>query len=243
MDAIGTLKRMIQESQRIVFLGGAGVSTESGIPDYRGTKGRFKATTHDGLSPEERLSRHFFLDHTDLFYRRFRANLLAPYAFPNAAHLALARLEQQGKLLGIITQNIDGLHQKAGSKHVMELHGSVHRYHCMGCKQAYGLDEILNKAEVPLCDHCGQIIRPDVVLYEEMLDPDILETSIDWVKKSDMLIIGGTSLKVHPAAGLVRFFGGAHLVIINKTSTDLDHRCDLLIQDSIGHVLSQAIAK
>ena len=238
------LKKMIEESERIVFFGGAGVSTESGIPDFRSEKGLYNAKQEYGRSPEEMLSAHFFRSDPVTFYDYYKKNLIATWAKPNEAHLALARLEERGKLKAVVTQNIDGLHQMAGSKAVYELHGSVHRNYCTRCHKFYDLDYILNEDNcrdgVPYCS-CGSIVKPDVVLYEEMLDEDCIRKSVDAISKADMLIIGGTSLAVYPAAGFIHYFRGKHLVVINMSATAMDSEADLVIRDPIGQVLKEAV--
>ncbi len=235
------LKKIIYGSDNIVFFGGAGVSTESNIPDFRSEKGLYKAQTEYGRSPEEMLSHSFFVNHTETFFDYYKKNLIYTDAKPNKAHRALARLEAQGKLKAIVTQNIDGLHQKAGNKKVYELHGSTLRNYCMKCHQFYDLDYIMDeyhcKGGVPICPVCGGIIKPDVVLYEEMLDEDTIDKAVSAISKADTLIIGGTSLVVYPAAGFVRYFRGSHLVLINKQETPYDSHADLVIHDSIGKVM------
>ena len=235
------LKKIIDESDNIVFFGGAGVSTESNIPDFRSEKGLYKAKTEYGMSPEEMISHSFFVNHTETFFDYYKKNLIYPDAKPNKAHRALAKLEAQGKLKAVVTQNIDGLHQMAGNKKVYELHGSVLRNYCMKCHQFYELDYIMDeyhcKGNVPICPVCGGIIKPDVVLYEEMLDEDCINKAVSAISKADTLIIGGTSLVVYPAAGFVRYFRGNHLVLINKQETPYDSHADLVIHDSIGKVM------
>ncbi len=229
------LKAWISESQRIVFFGGAGISTESGIPDFRSAEGIYNENCI--LSPEDLLSHSGLLQYPDLFFSFYRTHLIHPNAVPNAAHLALAALEQRGKLLGIITQNIDGLHQKAGNSQVAELHGSTHRNYCMSCKRRYDLTFLHNTQGIPHC-HCGGTVRPDVVLFEESLDPDTMDLAIQWLKSADLLLVGGTSLSVYPAAGLLRYFRGEHLVLINKTPTLQDQVADLVIRGNIGEVFA-----
>ena len=235
------LKKIIDNSDNIVFFGGAGVSTESNIPDFRSEKGLYKAKTEYGMSPEEMISHSFFVNHTETFFDYYKKNLIYPDAKPNKAHRALAKLEAQGKLKAVVTQNIDGLHQMAGNKKVYELHGSVLRNYCMKCHQFYDLDYIMDeyhcKGNVPICLVCGGIIKPDVVLYEEMLDEDCINKAVSAISKADTLIIGGTSLVVYPAAGFVRYFRGNHLVLINKQETPYDSHADLVIHDSIGKVM------
>lgn len=232
------LLEWIDQSDNIVFFGGAGVSTESGIPDFRSVDGLYNQQ-YD-FPPETILSHTFFMRHTDEFYRFYHNKMIFPEAVPNHAHLALAHLEQQGKCKAVITQNIDGLHQKAGSKNVLELHGSVLRNYCMKCHKFYPVDHIQNSSGIPVCD-CGGIVKPDVVLYEESLDSNILERSISYIRNADMLIIGGTSLAVYPAAGLIDYYQGNKLVLINKDKTSKDHLADLIIHDSIGSVLSPLV--
>ena len=239
MDA--RLKEIIDASENIVFFGGAGVSTESNIPDFRSEKGLYNARQQYGRSPEEILSHSFFISHTDTFFDYYKNNLIYRDAEPNDAHKALAYLESEGKLKAVVTQNIDGLHQKAGSKIVFELHGSVLRNRCMDCGEGYELDYITDDAHcrgnIPICPKCGGIIKPEVVLYEESLDEDCLTAAVDAIERADTLIVGGTSLAVYPAAGLIRYFRGKHLVLINKQPTQYDSSADLVINDSIGKVL------
>ena len=227
---------MVKNSDNIVFFGGAGVSTESGIPDFRSTDGLYNQ--HYKSPPETILSHSFFMDNTEEFYRFYRDKMLALDAQPNMAHIKLAELEKAGKLKAIVTQNIDGLHQKAGSKNVLELHGSVHRNFCMHCNKFFDAEYMKNSTGIPKCDVCGGIIKPDVVLYEEGLDNDVIEQSLYYISHADMLIIGGTSLVVYPAAGLVRYYRGHKLVLINKSSTDMDSAADLVLHDPIGEVFS-----
>ncbi len=235
-EAAEKLQEQIQKHKRIVFFGGAGVSTESGIPDFRSQDGLYHQQ-YD-YPPETILSHSFFVGKTKEFYRFYRAKMLCDTAKPNPAHLKLAELEKTGKITAIITQNIDNLHQTAGSKNVLELHGSVHRNYCMTCHKFYGFSDIKNSEGVPTCE-CGGIIKPDVVLYEEGLDQDILERSVRAISEADMMIIGGTSLAVYPAAGLIDYFRGDTLVLMNKTKTSRDGYADLIIRDPIGEVFSQ----
>ena len=227
---------MVKNSDNIVFFGGAGVSTESGIPDFRSTDGLYNQ--HYQYPPETILSHSFFMDNTEEFYRFYRDKMLALDAQPNMAHIKLAELEKAGKLKAIVTQNIDGLDQKAGSQNVLELHGSVHRNFCMHCNKFFDAEYMKNSTGIPKCDVCGGIIKPDVVLYEEGLDNDVIEQSLYYISHADMLIIGGTSLVVYPAAGLVRYYRGHKLVLINKSSTDMDSAADLVLHDPIGEVFS-----
>ena len=231
MNEIETLHQWMQESERVVFFGGAGVSTESGIPDFRSTDGLYNQQ-YD-YPPEQILSHTFFMRWPEEFFRFYRDKMLAPSAKPNKAHRALA---EQGKLTAVITQNIDGLHQMAGSKKVLELHGSVHRNYCMRCHKFHSMEEILHSEGVPRCS-CGGIIKPDVVLYEEGLDQQVLQESVDQIRRADMLIIGGTSLTVYPAAGLLDYYTGNRLVLINKTATARDGLANLVINESIGKAL------
>lgn len=230
----GRLRRLVEASEAIVFFGGAGVSCESGIPDFRSTDGLYNQQ-YD-YPPEQILSHTFFMRWPEEFFRFYRDKMLAPSAKPNKAHRALAKLEEQGKLTAVITQNIDGLHQMAGSKKVLELHGSVHRNYCMRCHKFHSMEEILHSEGVPRCS-CGGIIKPDVVLYEEGLDQQVLQESVDQIRRADMLIIGGTSLTVYPAAGLLDYYTGNRLVLINKTATARDGLANLVINESIGKAL------
>jgi NAD-dependent deacetylase len=232
------LQEWVTQAQKIVFFGGAGVSTESGIPDFRSTDGLYHQQWRD--PPETILSHGYFWTKTEAFYDFYRKKMLFPDAKPNPAHLALAELEKRGILSAVITQNIDGLHQKAGSKNVLELHGSIHRAACMDCHKKWTLDDIINAEGIPHCT-CGGLIKPDVVLYGEALDPDVLSASIDHIQRADLLIVGGTSLNVYPAAGLIDYFRGDKIVIINKTETGRDSDATLTIRDSIGKVLSEAV--
>lgn len=234
-DTREKLQQIIDESDNIVFFGGAGVSTESGIPDFRSVDGLYHQK-YD-FPPETILSHTFFVRNTKEFYRFYKDKMLCLDVRPNAAHLKLAELEEKGKLKAVVTQNIDGLHQLAGSKRVLELHGSVHRNYCQKCGKGYDAAYMKNsEGEVPKCQ-CGGIIKPDVVLYEEGLDQQTIQDSIYCISHADVLIIGGTSLAVYPAAGLIDYFRGKHLVVINKAPTPRDRQADLLISDSIGEVL------
>ena len=235
-EPIKQLRELVDQSERIVFFGGAGVSTESGIPDFRSTGGLYHQEWK--YPPEVILSHTFYESNPEEFFRFYRAKLLAPDARPNAAHKKLAEWEAAGKLKAVITQNIDGLHQAAGSRNVLELHGSVHRNHCERCGKFYALDEILHTQGVPRCS-CGGIIKPDVVLYEEGLDQDVLQAAVRALMEADMLIIGGTSLNVYPAAGLISYYRGDRLVLINKSPVGRDLDARLVITDPIGQVFSQ----
>lgn len=228
---------MVQHSDNIVFFGGAGVSTESGIPDFRSVDGLYNQKYK--YPPETILSHSFYVSQPEEFYRFYRDKMLCLDAQPNAAHIKLAELEQAGKLKAIVTQNIDGLHQKAGSKNVLELHGSVHRNFCQRCHKFFDAEYMLHSEGVPKCNACGGPIKPDVVLYEEGLDNDVIEQSLYYISHADMLIIGGTSLVVYPAAGLVRYYGGHKLILINKSATDMDKSADLVINEPIGEVFSR----
>lgn len=234
MNELQQLQQIVSRSRSIVFFGGAGVSTESGIPDFRSQDGLYNQKY--SVPPETMLSHDYFMSHTKEFYRFYRDKMICLTAKPNAAHLKLAQLEREGKLAAVITQNIDGLHQAAGSKTVYELHGSVHRSYCMRCGKFFSLDDVLKAENVPHCD-CGGTVKPDVVLYGEQLDGDTVENSVKAIASCDTLIIAGTSLTVYPAAGFVRYFRGNHLVLINRDPTSLDNSCDLVIHDSVGKVL------
>lgn len=237
-NEIARLKQMIDESSRIVFFGGAGVSTESGIPDFRSVDGLYNQK-YD-YPPETILSHTFYMKKPEEFFRFYKDKMLCFDAQPNAAHKALAELERSGKLTAVVTQNIDGLHQAAGSKKVLELHGSVLRNYCEKCHKFHGVEEIANAVGVPYCA-CGGRIKPDVVLYEEGLDQNILQESVRVISEADMLIIGGTSLAVYPAAGLIDYYQGNKLVLINKTPTQRDTKADLVITGSIGEVFSEVV--
>ncbi len=235
-EAVVQLQNMIEASDNIVFFGGAGVSTESGIPDFRSVDGLYNQK-YD-YPPETILSHSFYMSHTEEFYRFYHDKMLCLDAKPNAAHLKLAELEQAGKLKAVITQNIDGLHQMAGSREVLELHGSVHRNYCRKCAKLFDAAYMKNQTGVPRCDECGGDIKPDVVLYEEGLDTKTMQKSQMYLSEADVLIIGGTSLAVYPAAGLIDYYRGNKLVLINKSATPMDKRADLLIQGSIGEIFA-----
>ena len=229
------LQQMVDQSSRIVFFGGAGVSTESGIPDFRGVDGLYHQK-YD-YPPEEMLSHTFFVRKPEEFFRFYRDKMLPLDAKPNRAHLKLAQWEKEGKLIGIVTQNIDGLHQAAGSRKVFELHGSIHRNYCQSCGKSFPPEYIRDSRDpVPLCS-CGGRIKPDVVLYEEGLDNDVVSGAVGVISKADLLIVAGTSLTVYPAAGLIRYFRGRHLVLINRDATPMDGEADLVIRDKVGEVL------
>lgn len=236
-ETLETLKKWLDESDNIVFFGGAGVSTESGIPDFRSVDGLYNQQ-YD-YPPETILSHTFYRKKTEEFYRFYRAKMLALDAKPNAAHKKLAEWEREGKLKAVVTQNIDGLHQAAGSKVVYELHGSVHRNYCQSCGAFYDARYVLESSGVPKCEKCGGQIKPDVVLYEEGLDTATMQGAIRAISHADILIIGGTSLTVYPAAGLIDYYNGNKLVLINKSVTPMDGRADLLLQGSIGEIFSQ----
>lgn len=238
MEEIEKLRGIIKNSDKIVFFGGAGVSTESGIPDFRSVDGLYNQQWD--YPPETILSHSFFMKKTEEFYRFYRAKMLCPNAEPNAAHLKLAQLEREGKLTAVVTQNIDGLHQAAGSKKVYELHDSVLRNYCMKCGKFHSVEFIMNSTGVPTCE-CGGVVKPDVVLYEEGLDDSVVNGAVNAIAEADTLIIAGTSLNVYPAAGLVRYFRGNDLVIINMSPTGMDSSADLLICGRIGEVLSAAV--
>ena len=234
-EKIAQFKQWIDNSDNVVFFGGAGVSTESGIPDFRSVDGLYNQS-YD-YPPETILSHTFYIRKPEEFFRFYRDKMLFPDAEPSMPHIKLAELEQCGKLKGVITQNIDGLHQKAGSRHVIELHGSVLRNYCERCGEIYGLDTIINSEGVPTCK-CGGRIKPDVVLYEEGLDENNINEAVRLIKEADILVVGGTSLGVYPAAGLIDYYRGDKLVLINKSSTPYDKKANLLIQDSLGKVFS-----
>ena len=236
MEEINKLQSIVDESDNIVFFGGAGVSTESGIPDFRSVDGLYNQKYK--YPPETIISHSFYRRNPEEFYRFYKDKMLFPEAKPNKAHMKLAELEAAGKLKAVITQNIDGLHQMAGSRRVIELHGSVHRNYCERCHKFYDLRYVIDAPEVPKCS-CGGTIKPDVVLYEEGLNNQDIEDAIHYISEADTLIIGGTSLVVYPAAGLIRYFRGRHLVVINMSPTQSDREADLLITDKIGSVLDQ----
>ena len=229
MDNIETFLQMVKESDNIVFFGGAGVSTESGIPDFRSVDGLYN----------QKYDYSFYMSHTEEFYRFYRDKMLCLTAKPNITHYKLAELEKAGKLKAVVTQNIDGLHQMAGSRNVLELHGSVHRNYCRKCGKEFDAEYILNSKGIPTCDSCGGQIKPDVVLYEEGLNQQTLEDSVYYISHADMLVIGGTSLAVYPAAGLIDYYRGTKLVLINKSTTPMDRRADLLIQEGLGEVFGR----
>ena len=238
---IQKLKQMIENSKSTVFLGGAGVSTESGIPDFRSAAGLYSKDNDLGYAPEYLLSHSFFANETEKFFDYYRNNLIYKDAKPNKAHIALAELEKRGKLDAVVTQNIDGLHELAGSKNVIEIHGSVFRNYCVSCGKKYDVKKVIDAKGIPTCDACGGVVRPDVVLYEEGLNMSLLDNAINYIQNAKTLIVGGTSLNVYPVAGLLEYFRGKNLVIINKTITSYDNRADLVFRDSIGDVLSSIL--
>lgn len=240
--SIEKLKEIINNSNNIVFFGGAGVSTESNIPDFRSENGLYKTKSSGAFPPEVMLSHSFFKRHTEDFFQFYKEKMIYKAAKPNNAHIALAKLEEMGKLKAVVTQNIDGLHQAAGSKKVLELHGSIHRNYCMDCGKEFGLDYIINSPQiVPKCDNCGGIVKPDVVLYEEGLDMEVLNEALYYIQNADVLIVGGTSLVVYPAASLVRYYRGNKLILINRDSTPYDSEASLVINDSIGKVMNSVL--
>lgn len=237
------LRDIINKSNNIVFFGGAGVSTESNIPDFRTDEGIFNQTTESHYPPEVILSKSFFLNKPEDFFKFYKTKMIYKEAKPNDAHKVLAQLEKEGKLKAVITQNIDGLHQLAGSKNVIELHGTVLDNYCMDCSKDYDLDYVMNSEEnIPKCS-CGGIVRPDVVLYEEGLNMDNIHNALRFISEADVLIVGGTSLVVHPAAGLIEYFRGNKLILINKETTPYDRSANLIVNDKIGKVLQQAVNK
>lgn len=227
---------MVKQSKKMVFFGGAGVSTESGIPDFRSVDGLYHQSYDD--PPETILSHHYFVEKPESFYRFYREKMIVKDAVPNITHRVLAALEQMGKLSAVVTQNIDGLHQAAGSRAVFELHGSIHRNFCMDCGRFYGLEAMENSTGIPRCS-CGGIIKPDVVLYEEGLDQDVLSGAVSAIASADLLVVGGTSLSVYPAAGLIRYFKGDALVLINKTATGYDSMADVVYNESLGEMFRE----
>ena len=237
-DQYEALKGIINESRSIVVFTGAGISVPSGIPDFRSADGIYNQKTKIKASPEEIISHSFFMSHTEDFYDFYKEKMCYPKAEPNAAHKYFADLEKKGKNVIVVTQNIDGLHQKAGSKYVYELHGTIHQNFCMKCGRLFGLDYVMNSKGVPHCDKCGGIVKPNVVLYEEGLDEDTIQRSISAIMTCDLLIIIGTSLRVYPAAGFIRYFRGRYLVVINKDSTSYDSNCDLVFNEDVINVIN-----
>lgn len=234
---------VIRKSRNIVFFGGAGVSTASNIPDFRSSKGLFNERLNSSYQPEELVSHTFYKNHPEEFFEYYKKRLIYPNAKPNNCHFALVKLEQMGKLKAIITQNVDGLHQKAGSKRVYELHGSVHRNYCTNCHALYDANFVIESVGIPRCIHCKGIIKPDVVLYEESLDEEVITNSVKAIADADTLIIGGTSLAVYPAAGLINYFKGSNMVLINKTITSADHIADIVFHECIDQILYEVVDK
>lgn len=241
-EEITRLTEILGDSHRLVFFGGAGVSTESGIPDFRSADGLYSEKYKATFSPEELVSHTFYERYPEEFFSFYREKLINRTAKPNGAHLALAKLEEMGRLAAVVTQNIDGLHQLAGSQRVYELHGSTLRNYCESCGAFYDVDYILRHQPIPHCEKCGERVKPDVVLYEEPLDSDVIEQAVSAIAAADTLIIGGTSLVVQPAASFIRYFRGKHLVVLNMTATSADSRAELVIRQPIGAVLSAAVA-
>lgn len=241
LKKISELKKIIEISNNIVFFGGAGVSTESGIPDFRSDDRIKKAVERYGDSPEAILSHDYFFNNTEKFYKYYKENIIHESAKPNYAHVAISKLENNQKIKEVITQNIDGLHQKSGSKNVLELHGTVMRNYCENCKDSYELDYIINSINIPLCEKCKEIIKPDVILYQEPLDKYIMNKAIEYISNAETLIIGGTSLVVYPAAGLIQHFNGKNLILINKSETLYDNYANLVINEPIGEVFKKIL--
>jgi len=240
-DKIEQLSKIIRDSNNIVFFGGAGVSTSSQIPDFRSSSGLYSKKLNRNFTPEQAVSHTFFVRYPEEFFDFYKKNLVYPNAKPNNCHIALAKLENMGKLKAIVTQNIDSLHQMAGSKVVYELHGSVHRNYCIRCHAFYDAEYVLKSEGIPHCEKCGGVIKPDVVLYEEGLDEQVINGAINAISKADTLIIGGTSLVVYPAAGLIDYFRGKNIILINKSSTSADNKADLVINDDIATVMRDAL--
>ena len=241
MTDVEKLAEILSRSSRAVFFGGAGMSTESGIPDFRGASGIYNQKLNKTFSPEEMASHNFFVRHPEEFFAFYRERFVYLNAKPNAGHFALAELERRGILSAIVTQNIDGLHQLAGSKVVHELHGSIRRSYCVKCGAKYGVEFVMENIPVPHCEKCGGIVKPDVVLYGESLDDNVIAASIQAIMDADTLIVGGTSLIVYPAAGLIDYFRGRHLILINKTATHADADAELVIRENIGATLAAAV--
>lgn len=242
-EEIRKLKEIVDESSNIVFFGGAGVSTESGIPDFRSANGLYNQKLGREVSPEEMISHTFYVNHPDQFFEFYRDKLIYEDAEPNDCHIALAKLEEMGKVKAVVTQNIDGLHQKAGSKVVWELHGSTLRNYCEKCGAFYDLSKITGTQGVPVCDKCGGRVKPDVVLYEEGLDDRVINGAVEAISKADTLIVGGTTLIVYPAAGLIHYFRGKNIVLINMSATSADSSAELVIREPIGEVFKQLMEK
>ena len=245
MNNLEALIRILKDSRNVVFFGGAGMSTESGVPDFRSANGIYSKRLHQEFRPEEMASHSFFVNHTEAFFEFYREHRIFRNIQPNAGHKALAELERRGILKAVVTQNIDGLHQLAGSKTVYELHGSIHRWPCVQCGRVYPVDYVLQEENkpIPYCEDCGGIVRPGVVLYEEGLDSDVVGNAIRAISEADTLIVGGTSLLVYPAAGRIDYFRGRYLVLINKTETKADAIANLVIHEAIGKVLSAAVSE
>lgn len=243
LKKIEELKEIISNSNNIVFFGGAGVSTESGIQDFRSKKSIYDTIENYGDSPETILSHNYFFTNSECFYKYYKENMIHTSAKPNNAHLAIAELEKQGKIKSTITQNIDGLHQKAGSENVLELHGSIMKNYCVECGKSYNLDFIVNSEKIPKCSSCRGIIKPEVVLYQENLDTNTMEKAAEYIANSDVLIVGGTSLVVYPAAGLIHNFNGENLILINKDETPYDDYANLVINEAIGKVFKELMKK
>ena len=241
MTNIEKLAEILSNSANAVFFGGAGMSTESGIPDFRSATGIYNQKLHKTFSPEEMASHRFFVEHPEEFFAFYRERFVYLDAKPNAGHFALAELERRGNLSAVVTQNIDGLHQLAGSKVVYELHGSIRRSYCVQCGERYGVEFVMENVPVPHCEKCGGIVKPDVVLYGENLDDATIANSIRAISEADTLIVGGTSLIVYPAAGLIDYFRGRHLILINKTATRADDDAELVIRENIGETLAKAV--
>ena len=237
MNKYEVLQEIIDKSQSIVVFTGAGISVPSGIPDFRSADGIYNQKTNFKASPEDIISHSFFMNHTDDFYKFYKDKMVYPKAEPNVAHKYFAKLEKEGKNVIVVTQNIDGLHQKAGSSQVLELHGNVHRNYCENCGRFFGLEYVMNHDGVPHCDKCGDVVKPDVVLYEEPLNEDIINRTISAIMTCNTLIVVGTSLTVYPAAGFIRYFRGNNLVVINKQETSYDNMCDLVINEDIVSVV------
>lgn len=242
-EKIEQLSKILKESSNIVFFGGAGVSTASGIPDFRSSNGLYSKKLNRNFTPEQAVSHSFFVRYPEEFFDFYKKNLVYPDAKPNDCHIALAKLEKEGKLKAIVTQNIDGLHQAAGSKKVYELHGSVLRNYCTRCMEFYDAEYVMKADGIPKCEKCGGVVKPDVVLYEEGLNDEIVSGAIRAITEADTLIIGGTSLVVYPAAGLINYFRGKNLVLINKSSTTADSKADLVINDDIAKVMREAVSE
>lgn len=234
MEKKKRFQNIIEQSDNIVFFGGAGVSTESNIPDFRSADGLYNKKYK--YPPETILSHTFFMTHTAEFFDFYKSKMLIPWARPNITHLKLAELEEEGKLKAVITQNIDGLHEMAGSKNVLNLHGTVYKNHCMDCGESYPMEFVKESDGIPRCEKCGGIVKPDVVLYEEMLDERVLEQAVNAIAKAEVLIVGGTSLAVYPAAGLINYFNGKHLILINRDQTRYDDQADLVFYESLGEM-------